>query len=366
MDEKRKPGRPRREYPYVCGPYAHGAKWRLVIVRGRDRSGRTSDTETFEDRERAVRTKRELERQLAGTGKTVEGAVKAYLHSIERKGNKDGTVNAARWQLKQLLDFDMPLVDLNKRRATELYEALVNKDVAVDTHRNALAKGRSLGKFCVAQGWIRVNPFEGIEGVGRRKKGKEQLGFDETRAYEDACFKAWTDTKDRGAAASLLALMFSMRASEVSQLLARDVDNNGRILRIAETEAKTEASKRMAAVPTRYRPMLRDLAEAPATAEGHLFAIDQGKNKGKPADRHWVLRNVRRLMKTAGVKVITAHGLRGTSATIGAAHAGAKVMSEALGHTTISMTKSAYIDADSAADAQSQKFADLLADSDDE
>jgi integrase len=360
--EKRTPGRPRREYPYVCGPYEHGSKFRLVIVTGRNRSGRQSHIETFEDRDRAVRTKRELERQAAGAGKTVADAVKAYLEQISKKGNKDGTVTTARYQLAQLLDMTMPLVDLNRRTAQELYDALVARDVAVDTHRNALAKGRGFGKFCIAKGWMRINPFADIEGVGRRKKGKEQLGFDETRKYEDACFKLWNETKDRGAVAGLLALMFSMRATEVSQLLARDVDNKGRILRIAETEAKSEASKRMAAVPPRYRPILRELAETPATPDGHLFALASGK----PANRGWVLRNVRRLMKVAGVKVITAHGLRGTSATIGAAHSGAQTMSTALGHTSVSMTRDHYINADAVADQQAQKFADMLTETDDE
>ena len=364
--DKRKPGRPRAEYPYVCGPYKHGSKWRLIVVTGRGRGGRVSNTETFADRDLAVRTKRELERRIAGAGKTVEIALKAHLDQLARKGNKSSTITTTRHQLESLLDLDMPLVDLNRRRAQDLYDALVGTGVAVDTHRNCLAKGRGFGKFCVLQGWIRVNPFLDIEGVGRRKKGKEQLGYDETRTYEDTCVKQWDEHRDRGAVAGLLALMFSMRVTEVSQLLARDVDNKGRILRIAETEAKTEASKRMAQVPPRYRPILLELAASPATADGHLFAMDRGKRKGKPADRHWVLRNVRRLMGLAGVKVITAHGLRGTSATIGAAHSGAQVMSSALGHTSVTMTQDHYIDAGAVADSQAQKFADMLTETDDE
>ena len=365
--EKRQPGRPRAEYPYACGPYKHGTKYRLIIVTGRgSRGGRESHTETFENQDRAARAKRELERQWAGAGKTVSDALRAHLEHLARKGNKGSTITTTRHQLESLLDLDMPLVDLNKRRAQDLYDALVDTGVAVDTHRNTLAKARGFGKFCIGRGWVRVNPFAEIEGVGRRKKGKAQLGFDETRTYEDMCVRRWEEHKDRGAVAGLLALMFSMRVTEVSQLLARDVDNKGRILRIAETEAKTDASKRMAAVPPRYRPILLELAANPQTAEGHLFVLDHGKRKGLPADRHWVLRNVRRLMKLAGVKVITAHGLRGTSATIGAAHAGAQTMSTALGHTSVTMTKDHYIDADSVADSQAQRFADMLTETDDE
>ncbi len=353
--EKRQPGRPRAEYPYACGPYEHGTKYRLIIVTGRGSRGRReSHTETFEDKDRATRAKRELERQWAGAGKTVGDAVRAHLEQLARKGNKSSTITTTRHQLESLFDLDMPLVDLNRRRAQELYDKLVDTGVAVDTHRNTLAKARGFGKFCIARGWIRVNPFADIEGVGRRKKGKR------------GAVKQWEEHKDRGAVAGLLALMFSMRVTEVSQLTARDVDNKGRILRIAETEAKTEASKRMAAVPPRYRPILLELAANPLTSEGHLFVLDRGKRKGRPADRHWVLRNVRRLMALAGVKVITAHGLRGTSATIGAAHSGAQVMSTALGHTSVTMTKDHYIDADSVADSQAQRFADMLTETDGE
>ncbi len=364
MDQrKRNPGRPRAEYPYVCGPYKHGAKWRLVIVTGRCGRRRQSYARTFETVAAARTWQRELERQVAGAGKTVEDAVKSYMEAIARKGNKANTVKTARHQLNSLLDGSMQLIDLNHRRAQELYDALVETGVAADTHRGTLAKARGFGKFCVSRGWFRVNPFLDIEGVGRRKKGKEQLNFDETKTFERACLKLWHETKDRGAIAAAMALMFSLRATEVSQLLARDVDNKGRILRIGETEAKTEASKRMAEIPPHYRPILLELAESPATPAGHLFAIDRGKGKGKPADRHWVLRCARRMMKLAGVKVITAHGLRGTSATIGAAHAGAQTMSTALGHTSVTMTKDHYI-ASPTADTGAQRMADMLAEDD--
>lgn len=355
--ENRRPGRPSAEYPYICGPYKHRGQHRLVIVTGRSRGRRQSYNRSFETKEAAQRWSREFKRQLAAAGRTVEDAINAYLDYLKRKGNKAGSIATARYRLIALLDWSMPLVDLNARRAQDLYDDLVDEGVAVDTHRGALVSGRAFGRFCVGRSWLSVNPFEKVEPVGRKSKGKEQLRVDEARTFMRHCIAAWNDSKDRTAIAGLLALMFSMRASEVAQLVARDIDDRGRVLHIAAHDAKTEASKRAAKVPAALTPILLELAANPAMPDGRLFA----KENGKPADRHWVLYWARSHMADAGVTVVTAHGLRGTSATIGSARTGgAEVMADALGHTSTTMTKAHYIDADVTADAQSQRVADLL------
>lgn len=359
--EKRGRGRPQRGFPYVCGPYRHGSKWRLLIRTSRSGGRYQGFDRTFESVEAARTFKREYERQVASAGRTIQDAVDAFVRHCERRGNKKGTITTLKAQLGLMFPVgSLSLLDVTRARAKELYNSLVDTGVAVDTHRGALSRSRSLFKFCKGEGWIKSNPFEDIEGVGRRKKGKQQLTYNETVAFEDVCYKTWVETKDRSAIAGLLALMFSMRASEVSQLRAIDIDNNGRILRIGEVEAKTDESRRMARVPPRYRPVLLELAASPALPDGRLFSLERGAKKNKPADRHWVLRAVRRMMKAAGVRVITAHGLRGTSATIGTAHSGADTMSKALGHTTVGMTKAHYIDADALAGGEAERFADLL------
>jgi integrase len=359
---KRGRGRPPRGYPYVQGPYRHRAQWRLVIVTGRIGGKRQSYYHKTQTREAALNWAREFQRQIATGGRTIQEAVDAYIDGLRRKGNKEGSIKTASYRLKALLDMSLSLVDLNAARAQQMYDDLVDEGVAADTHRGCLISGRAFGKFCVTKKWLRTNPFSSVTPVGRKSKGKEQLRVDEARVYMRHCFKAWAENKDRGAVAGLLALMFSMRASEVSQLVARDVDDRGRILRIAEHEAKTKASKRSAAVPPRLVPMLLELAACPATEEGHLFA----KESGLPADRHWVLYHARRHMALAGVPVITAHGLRGTSATIGSTlTGGASVMADALGHESESMTKDAYIDPDAMSDATAARVAALLDDDDD-
>jgi integrase len=359
--ETRRPGRPAAEYPYICGPYKHRGRFRIIIVTGRSRGRRQSYNRAFDTREEAQRWSREFKRQIAAQGRTVEDAVTAYLEHLKRKGNKEGSVKTAGYRLAALLDYSMALVDLNPRRAQDFYDDLVDEGVAVDTHRGSLVSGRAFGRFCVSRSWMRENPFAKVEPVGRKAKGKEQLRVDEARTFMAHCLREWHDAKDRSAIAALLTLVFSMRASEVAQLVARDVDDRGRILHIAAHDAKTVASKRAAKVPDVLTPILLELAETPATDTGRLFAKEHAKEARKPADRHWVLYWAREHMKAAGVTVVTAHGLRGTSATIGTVRTGgAEVMASALGHTSTSMTKAHYIDSGATADAQSQRVADLF------
>ena len=360
-DEKRTRGRPRREYPYVCGPYKHGNKWRLIVRTARDGRRYQGFTRTFESVETARTYKREYERQAAASGRTLEDAIEAFLRHCTRNGNKAVTITTTRFKLGQIFrDQKAALVDLTRMKAKELYEETVDSGLAVDTHRGALAQAKRFSEFCRREGWLKYNPFADIDGVGRRKRGKEQLTYNEAAAFEDCCYNAWLARKDRAAIAGLLALVFSMRATEVSQLRSIDVDDNGRILRIGEVEHKTEQSKRMAKVPARYRPILLELAANPALPDGRLFSLDRGVKRNKPADRHWVLRAVRRLMKEAGVRTVTTHGLRGTSATIGSAHVGAQTMSTALGHASVEITKAHYIDADAIEDAGAERFIDML------
>ncbi len=357
--DKRKPGRPRAEYPYLTKPKKHGRFYRIFICTGRSGGKRQGYYHKAASLEGAQQWAREFKRQIASGGRTIQDAVDEYIEHLRRNGNKQASITTAQFRLRALFADEAvgSLVDLNPNKAQVFYDALVDRGVAPDTHRGCLISGRAFGKFCISKGWLRMEPFKTVPPVGRKSRGKEQLRIDEARVFMRHCLKQWDEKRDRGAVAGLLALMFAMRATEVSQLVARDVDDNGRVLRIAEHEAKTEASRRTAKVPKRLVPMLLELAANPATADGHLFATAEGE----PADRQWVYYHVKRHLRAAGVPVITVHGLRGTAATIGSvATGGAQVMSEALGHEDTRITKAAYIDSTDMADAATQRVDDLL------
>lgn len=135
------------------------------------------------------------------------------------------------------------------------------------------------------------NPFEEIEGVGKRKKGKTQLTIDEARVLLATCLAA----DGIGATAALCCLLLAMRAGEIVGLSPRSIDDGGRILRI--DVAKTDAGIRLIEIPE----VLRDRLPALAAAS---------------FDRHWGNRNVHRLCKKAGVTNVGPHALRGTHASL--------------------------------------------------
>jgi integrase len=122
-----------------------------------------------------------------------------------------------------------------------------------------------------------------------------------------------------------------MRASEITNLQRRDLDDGGRILWVQE--GKTEAARRRFVVPDVIRPLLLKTAKR-LRPEDFLFGQHY---------RDWPRENVQRLCKLAGVPEVTAHGLRGTHATL-AEGAGATgvLVAQALGHEHVSTTHKHY------------------------
>lgn len=349
--------RPAKPTPYVCGPYKHRAKHRLFVCTGRSNGRREGYHRSFDTREAAKVWQREFERQLAAAGRTVADAVIEYLAHLERKGNKATSIKTARYRLDAILDRALALVDLNQRRAQDMYDDLVDEGVAVDTHRGCLVAAKAFGRFCHDRSWLSVNPFAKVEPVGKKSRGKGQLRIDEGRKLITHCLKAWRDDKDRSAVAAMLPLLLNLRSSEVAQLTARDVDDKGRLLWIGETDSKTDAGRRRSLVPSVLIPVLLELAATPAAETGHLFARDSGE----AADRHWVSYHARRHMAGAGIPVVTTHGLRGTHATFARVEGqtGAAV-ARAMGHEDEGMTDRHYLDRGAVADAHIQRVADAF------
>lgn len=346
--------RPRSDRPYVCGPYKHRAKWRCIVYVRRDDGTRERELHSFDSREKAAHFKRTYGIFTAAQGRTVGDAVTEYVAHLERKGNKPGSIKTSRYRLDAILDTARALVDLTATRAQGYYDDLVDEGGAVDTQRGCLVAAKAFGRFCHDKGWLKLNPFAGVEPVGRKSRGKEQLRIDEGRTYTARCCAEWVEHGDRTAIAALLPLLLNLRASEVAQLVARDVDDGGALLWVGEADSKTLAGRRRVRTPAMLRPALLELAAKPATVDGHLFATE----RGEPADRHWVSRHARRLMALAKVKVVTTHGLRGTHATFATVDGDTSdSVARSMGHTDPGMTQRHYIDQEAAAGAQVDRAA---------
>lgn len=315
----------------VYGPYKQGNSYRVVIVRD---DGATSS--------RKFATSAEAERHadsLRGltSGVTMKAAVEAYCKHLADRGLKFATYDRAEDHLTRLLQLETSgsrSIFWVRGRGQALYDAAQLKS-AVDSHRNALAAGKSWGRWCVKKGYLRVDPFVDVEGMGRRKKGKPQLRVDEARILTTYLLSLPVASAP---VAVLTCLLLGNRASEVIERDVRDLDDNGTLLWIPDS--KTESGKRQVEVSSILQPLLRELAKERIGA-APLFVARHGD---RPT-RWWVAYWCRRLCSLAKVPTICPQGFRGTHGSL-AKRGGATshLVQEQLGHASIAMTEGgAYV-----------------------
>lgn len=318
----------------VYGPYPNRRGWRVVVVA----ADGTRRSQILATERLASRFIADVTEELATEAITVSQALERYEEYLEAKGNRPRSRETTMGRLRAFFaDGELELVDLTGKRCVGLYDALrarptrTGRKPEADTHRNTLNESRTFLRWAAKRGWVQGDPMAAVEGVGRRRRGKAQLRLDEARALLEAALAE--PRPDHGGLAAALALLVGMRASEIVALHARDVDDGGRLLWVAETEeGKTDAARRQLEAPEPL-PALLEVARA-AVGAGPLFP-------GR--DRHWVLRQVKRLCRAAGVPVVCAHGLRGTHASIAQDHgATGRVVAGALGHESEAVTEAHY------------------------
>jgi integrase len=176
------------------------------------------------------------------------------------KQNKPQSVKTTLFRLRTFFpDQEMTLLDVTPKYAAATYMN-VAKAQATDTHRNQLAEVKTFFRWCVkAKKWLKENPIEEIEGVGKRRHGKPQLRIDEARRWLDAANEL-AGQGDEGAIGAMATLLLGLRAGEVVSRVVRDFDDGGRLLWIPCS--KTEAGRRTLEVPDLLRPHLLALTEA--------------------------------------------------------------------------------------------------------
>jgi integrase len=303
----------------VHGPYRHRTKWRLV-VRPADGS-RSYVAFATVDQARAHKTK--LLSEISG--RTVSDAVQEFVVDQRDSGLRSGTVKVAEFRLRAFFQLDAEvdgrttpyaetggmLESLQPRGCAQLYRALVST-CAVDTHRNALAVAKMFGAWCVKRGWLAANPLAEIEGTGQRHHGKQQLRIDEARRLVEVCLRRASEG-DEAAVGVLTTVLLGLRASEVTDRVVRDLDDQGRLLWIEY--GKTQRARRPLEVPALLRPHLLALAAGRA-ADAQLISRTISRRSGKKRDRFWLSHHVERLCMEAGVPVVCTQSLRGLHASL--------------------------------------------------
>ncbi len=342
----------RSNEPRIYGPYEHGEIWRLHVVTGSG-GGRKTIYRVYPTRALAEAAVKGARDQAQGT--TVSMAVKAFLEGRRASGCKESTILTAEYRLAHILgqprNDERPLRWL-ANRGMDLYTAS-QAGHAPDTHQGELVIARQFGAFCVAKRWMRANPFERVEPVGRKTHGadKARLTVDESRKLLGHCHDLGIDPC---AVITIAYLLLGPRASELVRRDVRDLDDGGRLLWIDRT--KTRAGTRRLGVPDELRPLLLALAEGRAS-DAPLFVDADGK---RPS-RHWANYHVKRLCAAAKVPVVPPQALRRTQATLAtdAGMAGLEV-SRHLGHENTGITRQSYLDRNATADARTERAAKVF------
>jgi integrase len=288
---------------------------------------------SYEHKEDAEKAKRALEgKRAALDGVTVTQAIDKYEAWQKGRGLKPSSYLTTRQRLDKFLSdvATSTVAAVTDRRAKGIYDGWVTK-APVDTHRNMLAETKTFMNWCVAQGWIKRSPFASVKGVGKKRKGKPQLRFDEARKWYATAYTLAGG--EPGAIAAMATFAFGLRASEVAQLAVRDLDDGGRLLWVADS--KTEAGKRTLQVPDDLRPLLQQLGVGKAATEP-LF--------GPGRTRYWVYYWVQRICDLARVQKVCAHAMRGLHGST-AVEAGAtpRLVAAALGHSSPAVTERHYL-----------------------
>jgi integrase len=286
---------------------------------------------------------------------TVRDGMCTYLEHLRRKGNKPNSLETSKYRLTALLSpaIDVPVKAFNQRRAASLYEARVAGGAAVSTHHSELKQARAMWAWLIeSRKMLGDNVWREVAFVGKPSKGKKQHHGSEAARFHAAALdwaldppSGWRYRFAREAGiAALCALDLGLRASEIVGLQARDVDMGGTELWVAENDGKSEAARRRLLVLEPLAGLLAARA-AELEPEDRLFAHGRG----------WVLDNVRRICRIAGVAEICAHGLRGTHASLATeAGASARAVAVALGHASPQVTADHYTRRESADAARQQ------------
>lgn len=334
------------------GPYKHGDLWRVHYVRRKDDGKRETKYSTH-----AGRTAADLE--LAGArdetqGTTVMQAVDAFLDKKRDGGLVESTIDNYRFRLRMMLGLpanaERPIRFVVKR-GVELYAAAlvkVDKRRANDTQLNGLGVARMWGAYCVKEKLLKANPFADVERVGRKRRGadKSRLTVNESRQLEAFCFE---HSHNPDCVLTYGYLMLGKRASEIVGATVRDLDDDGRLLRIRK--AKTAASVGTMTLSPELREMLMSLAkDRPANA--HLFV----NQSDEPMSRFVARVRVKAICKAAGVPELPPQALRRTF-TDNASRQGIALTSiaEMVGHTSTAVTRRSYASADQLDAAQVER-----------
>jgi integrase/recombinase XerC len=244
---------------------------------------------------------------------------------------------------------DMLLVRLTEAKCKAYNQAILDAYESIDTRLNHLNAARTFCKWAVEEKLLKDNPVIGIKRVGRRRKGKDQLRIDEALKWIDKAIER-AQAGDDGAVAAMMALIMGLRASEIVTRVVRDVDDGGRLLWVdkntrAKFDVKTETGRRTLQIPPLLQGFIGALTVGKAPTD-YLFIAGKKVGERYKAEhrcKEFVNDRVHAICAAAGVPEVTAHGMRGLTATLAIDAGGIPNMVAAtLGHASFATTAAHY------------------------
>lgn len=274
----------------ALGPYAHGNRWRVIVVS----CDGTRSTESFPTREAAEERATEVN---ARNGIAVSEAVDKYIKTLRDRSRE--TAKHRLFGLLRVVKHDRPLATITPAVARDLYKDRVEAGYAGATLHGEVGYAQRFFAWALGAGLVRANPFAEIEVTKERNRGKPKLRVNASKQF---LAHLWQDTSIESTAV-LTTFVLALRASAVVNRTVGDLDDDGRLLWIRDD--KTPSGDREIEIPELLRQRLLPLAEGKAPTD-RLFG---------DVTRNWLHYHTVRLCKKAGVPRVTPQGLRGSGAT---------------------------------------------------
>lgn len=342
----------------VWGPYEDNPrKYRLKIVEGD--ATKTVCFKTLEEAEAAKA--RLLTRSRKIQRRTINRAITEWsAELVSMQGRRAATV---KWMLDQTsvwLPLHKTLTQIDESDAAKIYLEHVErprpktgKPPSPATHHVQLMLARQLWEWAIGHGYCRSNPWKRVKPIGRKPSGKPQLRIDEARRFGEVAMQQ-AEAGDASAIGALLMMYLGLRQGEVAARVARDIDDDGRVLWIPS--GKTKNAKRRLNIPESLRPLVLKLAQTKQPGELLFYPAT---HKTHYRNYYWL--RIKRLCRLAGVPEICPHSLRGLHATLALeGGATAEAVARALGHGSFAVTAQHYASASSVANAKGSRVADAL------
>lgn len=283
-----------------------------------------------------------------------------WLESAVEPRVRSNTYRSYRWQLKKYVRDEIGsyrLCDISPLQIQKLYSKLHREGLSSRAVRYTHTILNNAFSQAVKWRMLASNPCSGAELPRARQKEALALSVEEVTQF----VKALRGTRHE--VLFLVALTTGMRPSEYLALQWKDIDFDGARIQVRRSldwqykgewkfsEPKTARSRRSVPIPAEVMDRLHQHRKAQAEQRlkaGPVWSVHSlvfCDRRGEPLDRQNLLRrHLRPLLKKAEISTdLTLYSLRHSCATLMlAAGIHPKVVSERLGHSSITITLDIY------------------------